>query len=324
MQVWPRTRAKRAYPRITNAPPIKEAILTSFSGYKVGMTHIIAVDNLKNSPTKGQEIMVPVTIIECPPLNIFGVRFYQKTSTGLRIIGQVNSDSYDKVLDKRLVLKSKSPDAKEHKKLSKDDVIKIADKISKVNVLVHTNPGMTSIGKKVPEVMEVTIGGDIKSAINKAFELIGKQVNVGDVFKEGEQIDIFSVTTGKGWQGSVTRLGIKIAHHKTEHIRRKAMNLGKRSPKKLFHNAPQFGQMGYQSRVDYNKWLMKIDDADKINLKGGFVNYGLPRNKVLLLKGSVPGPKKRLIRLRKSIRPNSTIPAQPPQITYVSMESKQG
>ena len=32
-----------------------------------------------------------------------------------------------------------------------------------------------------------------------------------------------------------------------------------------------------------------------MNIKGGFINFGFPKNKILLLKGSIPGPKKRLI-----------------------------
>jgi large subunit ribosomal protein L3 len=328
-QFWPRTRANRAYPSITTVPIIKDNIPTSFCGYKVGMTHVMVIDNVKNSPTKGQEIVVPVTIIECPPITVFGVRFYKKTVMGYVIAGQVNSETYDKVLDKRLTIKQTSKDKKDEKKPSKkkltlDDAIKIADSIAKVNLLIHTNPGMTSLGKKVPEIMEITVGGEMKGAITKAYELLGKQLNISDVFKEGEQLDIFSVTTGKGFQGSVTRFGVKIAPHKTEFIKRKAMNIGLHSPKKVTHTPPQFGQLGYQNRVDINKWLLKIEDADKVKVKGGFVNFGFPKNKVILLKGSVPGPKKRLIRLRKPMRPNLTIPAQPPQITYVSNMSKQG
>ncbi|VVB76542.1 50S ribosomal protein L3 [Candidatus Tiddalikarchaeum anstoanum] len=320
MQFWPRSRAKRSYPRLTNSPKLKEPVLSSFSGYKVGMTHIMVIDNLKNSPTKGQEIVVPVTIIECPPINVFAIRLYQETTIGLKIIGQINSESYEKVLANKLSVKNA-----EHKKsLTLEEAMKLSDKIAKVNLIIHTHPEMTAIGKKKPEVMEIPMGGDVKSALTKSFEILGKQVNVGDVFKEGEQLDMFSVTTGKGFQGSVKRYGVKIAPHKTEFIKRKAMNIGLHSPKKVTHNPPQFGQMGYQTRVEYNKWLLKIEDPEKINVKGGYVKFGFPKNKVILVKGSIPGPKKRLIRIRKSIRPNKLIPAQPPQITYVSTTSKQG
>ncbi len=328
MQFWPRSRAKRAYPRITTSPELSNPILTSFTGYKVGMTHVTVIDNLKNSPSKGQEIIMPVTVIECPPINVFSIRFYSRTSNGLHIFSQINSDAYDKELNRRLTLKSKKgKEKKEVKKvLTKEELLKLADeaRIERVTAVIHTNPKMTSIGKKKPEVMEVIISGDSKSAISKAFELLGKQVTVNEVFKEGEQIDIFAVTIGKGFQGSVKRFGLKLGRHKAEKVKRKAMSLGAWSPCKVDHRVPQHGQMGYQSRCDYNKWLIKILEADKMKIKGGFVNYGDPKNTVLLLKGSVPGPKKRLIRIRKSIRPNKALPAQVPELVEVNLSSKQG
>ncbi|MBN1923940.1 MAG: 50S ribosomal protein L3 [Nanoarchaeota archaeon] len=325
MQFWPRSRAKRAYPSITNAPELSETLLTSFSGYKVGMTHITVIDNLKNSPSKGQEITVPVTVIECPPLTVFSLRFYSKNSNGLSILSHVNSDSYDKELNRKLVLKGKKAKEKDKKKpANKEDVLKMADNIERITAVVHTHPKLTSLGKKKPEVMEVIISGDIKEAINKGFELLGKQVSVNDVFKEGEQIDTFSVTKGKGFQGSVKRFGVKIGRHKAEKVKRKAMTLGAWSPRKVDHRVPQHGQMGYQVRCDYNKWLMKIVEPEKVNVKGGFINYGEPKNTVLLIKGSIPGPKKRLIRLRKSIRPNKVLPKQVPELIYLSISSKQG
>ena len=39
-------------------------MLQGFAGYKVGMTHVIMVDDHKNSPTEGKDVMVPVTVIE--------------------------------------------------------------------------------------------------------------------------------------------------------------------------------------------------------------------------------------------------------------------
>lgn len=330
MQFWPRKRAKRSYPRIKNAPSLKEAGLTSFSGYKVGMTHVTVIDNLKNSPSKGQEIVVPVTIIECPPVNVFSLRFYTKTPNGYQIHSQINSTTYDKELERRLDLKQKKKpgEKKKAKKktINKEDVLKAAEEgeISRVSALIHTNPKMTGIGKKKPEVMEVIIGGEAKTAAVKGFELLGKKVDVNDVLKEGEQLDAFSVTTGKGFQGSVKRFGLKTGKHKAEKVKRKAMSLGPWMPRKVDHRVPQHGQMGYQTRCDYNKWLIKILEPENAKIKGGIIKYGNPKNTVLLIKGSIPGPKKRLIRLRKSIKPNKRFPAQVPEMVYYSNSSKQG
>lgn len=84
--------------------------------------------------------------------------------------------------------------------------------------------------------------------------------------------------------------------------------------------------MGYHRRTEYNKKILKIgeaSEADQINPKGGFIRYGLIKNDHILLKGSVPGPAKRLIILRKAIRaPEKGVEA--PQVTYISTASKQG
>jgi large subunit ribosomal protein L3 len=199
-------------------------------------------------------------------------------------------------------------------------------KVKRISLIVHTNPKSSSVGKKKPEVMEIIVSGEIPGAFDKAYSLLGKQVNVNDTFAEGEQLDIFSVTTGKGWQGSVKRFGVKVGgkrYNKTEKVKRKAMSLGPKSPRKVQHTVPQHGQMGFQNRCDYNKWLLKIANPKDILVKGGFVNYGEPKNTILLIKGSIPGPKKRLIRMRKSIRPSDKIPKQAPEISYISRESKQ-
>ena len=61
----PRKRAKSPIPKYQSWPVSEGApILQGFAGYKVGMTHVIMVDDHKNSPTEGIEIMVPVTVIE--------------------------------------------------------------------------------------------------------------------------------------------------------------------------------------------------------------------------------------------------------------------
>ncbi|MEM1687157.1 MAG: 50S ribosomal protein L3, partial [Zestosphaera sp.] len=68
--VRPRKRAAefvpsvRAWPEVTLGSPKPLAFL----GYKVGMTHVILVDDRPGRPTYGQEIFVPVTVVETPPM----------------------------------------------------------------------------------------------------------------------------------------------------------------------------------------------------------------------------------------------------------------
>jgi large subunit ribosomal protein L3 len=64
-------------------------------------------------------------------------------------------------------------------------------------------------------------------------------------------------------------------------------------------------------------------DGSEINPEGGFTGYGLVRNQYVLIKGSLPGPIKRLVRMRHAIRPGNNF-VKAPEFLYVSKESKQG
>ena len=84
------------------------------------------------------------------------------------------------------------------------------------------------------------------------------------------------------------------------------------------------GQMGYQQRTEFNKRILKIsENPEEINPDGGFLHYGLVRGKYALIKGSIPGPTKRLIRIRPAIRQGEHV-FREPSINYVSTMSKQG
>ena len=54
LQFWPRKRSKRAYPRIRARPEANEPGLQGFAGYKVGMTHVLAIETRKHSHKKGR------------------------------------------------------------------------------------------------------------------------------------------------------------------------------------------------------------------------------------------------------------------------------
>ncbi|MBW2988370.1 50S ribosomal protein L3, partial [Candidatus Woesearchaeota archaeon] len=70
------------------------------------------------------------------------------------------------------------------------------------------------------------------------------------------------------------------------------------------------------TRTEKNKWIVKISNED-INPKGGFKHYGLVKNDYILIKGSIPGPTKRLVRLYKAKRPSKKMPSEPPSIEAV-------
>ena len=70
---------------------------------------------------------------------------------------------------------------------------------------------------------------------------------------------------------------------------------------------------------------MKIGaDGKEVSPKGGFLRYGPLKGPYILVSGSIAGASKRLIRLRQPMRTPRKIPAEPPKIVEVSLESPQG
>jgi large subunit ribosomal protein L3 len=284
------------------------------------MTHAFVVDYRPKSLTSGQEIQVPVTVLEVPPMKVAAVRVYESTRYGLRTVGEVWSNSLNSELSRRLPIPKNYDPEKAWNDLSKSD-------IDDVRVLTYTQPKLVSgVPKKVPELMETRIGGGtIEERLEYAKSLLGKEVSVSDFVKDGGIIDVSAITKGKGFQGAVKRWGIKLLHHKNSKHRRLVGNLGPKRPGYVRPTVPQGGQMGYHQRTEFNKRVLKIGEkGEEITPKGGFLNYGDIRNNYVLIHGSVPGPTKRLIRLRDPVRPNGTMLKEAPNITYVSIQSKQG
>ena len=314
LQFWPRKRAKRIYPRVNSWPETDKTKILGFAGYKAGMTHVLLLDTRKNSPTKGDEISVPVTVLDCPPLLVLGVRAYKMTPKGYVAFTEVLNDKVkdDKDL-KRILTVGK------YKKNQKT-IEKNLDKIKKIRLIVKTQPRESGLNKKTPEIFEVEVGGkDIKEKWNYSKELISKALKIRDVFKEGEFVDTIAVTTGKGTQGPVKRFGVTIQTRKAAGKRRHVGTLGSETPRNVLWTVPYAGQMGFQTRTDVNKRILRIgEDGKEITPKSGFVNYGVIKRDYVLVEGSLPGPRKRLIRLRTSIRPPK-VPVLPAEIRHISI-----
>jgi len=322
----PRKRAKSQVPKYQSWPKYEGVpVLQGFAGYKVGMTHVVMVDDHKNSPTEGKDIMVPVTVIESPAMKVAAIRAYLKDTYGKHPLTDVWTDTPDPSLGRRLTL-PKNYQGEAARKAILDGVSE--GRVSDIFVLMHTTPELVSgIPKKVPELMEVRIaGGPIEGRLALAESLLGKEVGIANIIQSGAYADITAVTTGKGTQGPVKRWGIKL--RKRKHSRggkkRHVGNLGPWNPHHVRWQVPQTGQMGYQQRTEFNKRILKIgQDGEDITPAGGFLNYGLVKNPYVLVKGSIPGPVKRLVRIRPAVRQGEHIVRQP-TIEYVSVQSKQG
>jgi large subunit ribosomal protein L3 len=294
---YPRKRAARIYPNIDTYPSVDKTIPLAFAAYKVGMGHVIALDNRKNSPTYGMQISIPVTILEVPPLKVIGVRFYQKTTRGLKVLTEIYSKDLPKELERKVKIKSNFSE----KKI--EEVKKNAEKISNVRLIIATEPKKTGLGKKKPEIFEIEVGGkNSKEKIEYALSLLGKEFLPNEAFKEGEVVDVIAVTKGKGTQGPVKRFGIKIQGRKAKEKLRHVGSLGQERPGKVRWTVPMAGQMGFQTRTELNKRILKFGNGNEINPKSGFKRYGIIKSSFVIIEGSVPGSKKRLVMIRKAIR----------------------
>ncbi|MHA1797346.1 MAG: 50S ribosomal protein L3 [Candidatus Helarchaeota archaeon] len=318
----PRKRARHINGRIkTWASYDGETKLLGFAGYKAGMTHVIYMENKKTSPFYGLERSRPVTILEVPPMIVCAIKAYKKTTYGLKTISEAwASELTDD-------LKRSFPPPKEYD--SDKAVIELEKKIKETDelrLLLHTQPRLTAVPKKKPDIMEIKIGGgSLENQFKYAKDLLGKEIKFSDVFKEGQQIDTIGVSKGKGFQGVIKRYGIKILPPKSRKTVRGVGSIGPWKPSRVSYTVPRSGQMGFHHRTEYNKRILKIGiDPSEIAIKGGIINYGVIKGDYILLEGTVPGNARRLIKMREPIRPKKTIHQDPPELLHISLQSKQG
>src|SRR3989344_8095166 len=136
---WHRSRAKRLVPRIRSWP--KEGTgLAAFAGYKAGMASVMMLDDTE-AATKGQEIIVPATVVEVPPLFICSIVAYKNTVFGPKAAAQVNAAGMPKQL-KRITTPAKK----------EGDVTKLGG-FAEYRVLACTQPWKSGFAKKTPEVL---------------------------------------------------------------------------------------------------------------------------------------------------------------------------
>ncbi|MEM4662572.1 MAG: 50S ribosomal protein L3 [Candidatus Diapherotrites archaeon] len=309
---YPRKRAKRETPLFKSLPKkdSKEVKPLCFYGYKVGMTHVIVTDTHKGSPTYNMNVAKAVTVLETPPIFIFGVRAYEKTPQGLRTLGEFYCESLPKELSRRVVtLKKRKKESvekesqKEVESLKSKEVIENLvkeGKVYEIRLLACLQPKLTSIGKKKPEIVEIGLSGPVEEQLKYAISKLGKEISVKDIFTENELVDIKAVTKGKGFEGVVKRFGVKM-HRPKSKKRRVVGSLGPITPRTIQWTVPRPGQLGYQTRTEYNKRILKIGN-EPFAPKSGWKNYGLIKNDYIIVEGSIAGPAKRCVALRPALR----------------------
>ena len=316
MAFYPRKRARSIVARVRSWGSSDQTGLLGFAGYKVGMLHVIRVEDNPNSPFYGQEVSTAATVIETPPLLIVGVRAYEDTPYGLRTLGEVWAEKLPEDLSRVFTVPKKEGYHRDQLAALES----LRDAIDEVRVIVATQPRLAGIHKKKPEVFEIKVGGGPGEALDYSLKTLGKEISVNDVFKEGSYVDVISVTKGKGFQGVIKRYGVKEMPrwHKHRKGSRRIGSVGPTKPAIMF-TTPFPGQLGFHQRTEYNKRILKIGDVkeDDINPAGGWPHYGLVRSMYVMLEGSIPGPAKRLVKLRVPVRPRRES-RESPRIVYVS------
>jgi len=319
----PRGRAARRVGRIRFWPEIERETptLLGFAGYKAGMTHVFKINDTSGSSDFGKEVARPATVLEAPPVIVCAVRAYIKDPYGLQSFTEAWMRELPKDLE-RAITPPKNQDREQAFKKMEEN----SDKIAEFRILVATQPRLTNVPKKKPDLMEIKVAGTtIQEQFEYVKDLLGKTVSATDIFKEGQYVDVVSITKGKGFQGPVKRWGVRILSHKARKTKRGIATLGPWHPARVQYSIPRAGQMGYHQRTEYNKRILKIgSDGSEVTPKGGFLRYGQINETYILIDGSLPGPAKRLIRLRYAARSPKRVPEEPPKIVSISLESLQG
>ena len=109
-----------------------------------------------------------------------------------------------------------------------------------------------------------------------------------DIFAEGDKVDATAISKGKGFQGAIKRLGQHrgpMAHGSKFH-RHQGSNGACSSPSRVFKGKGMPGHMGSEQVTVQNLEIVKVD----------------AENNLLLVKGSVPGPKKCLVTIKETVK----------------------
>ena len=291
LQFWPRKRASKFLPRVNWNAISSEKNLKGFICYKAGMASAYIKDETLDSMTKGKKISVPATILECPPIKIFSVRFYKDK----KVVKEILTEKPDKEL-KRKVRLSKG-------KIGKIEDIKPENEngFDDIRILCYSQIKKTGI-KKTPDLGEIGLSGTFKEKLNFVRENLGKEISILNIFEKGDLVDLRGLTKGKGFQGPVKRFGIKLKHHKSEKGRRKPGSLGPWHPARVTFRVAMAGQLGMFTRITYNNKIIDMGKSENKNWLQNIKNFGNLKTDYLIVNSSVQGPAKRQLLITAPLR----------------------
>ena len=249
---------------------MKKAILAT----KVGMTQIF------NEETG---VLIPVTVLQAGPCVVTQVKTVENDGYKAVQVGFV--DKKEKIVTK--------------------------DKSGKKEI-AHRN-GVTK-AEKGHEAVQVGFGDIRESLVNKpekghfdkagvsgkryvkefrfenAEEYTLAQEIKADIFAAGDKVDATAISKGKGFQGAIKRHNQSRGPmtHGSKFHRHAGSNGAASDPSKVFKGKKMPGQMGGKKITVQNLEVVRVD----------------AENNLLLVKGSVPGPKKSLITIKETVKAN--------------------
>jgi len=331
--------------------------LTAFMGYKAGCTHILREVNKPGSKLHKKEAVEAVTIIETPPMVIVGLVGYNETPRGLRTLTTVWAEHLSESLKRRFYknwYRSKKKAftryaarvADENNKDIETELARMKKYCQVVRVLAHTDIRKVGLRQKKAHLLEIQVnGGTISQKVDFGRELFERKVPVDSIFSQNDMVDTIGVTKGKGYAGVISRWGVTRLARKTHRGLRKVACIGAWHPARVAWSVARAGQQGYHHRTELNKKIYRIGKACQnedgttnfnamteqdltkktITPVGGFPHYGVVDEDFVMIKGGVMGPKKRVITMRKSIVPQTSVAGREVvELKFIDTSSKFG
>ena len=116
---------------------------------------------------------------------------------------------------------------------------------------------------------------------------VGQEIKA-DIFAAGDKIDATAISKGKGFQGAIKRHGQHRGPmtHGSKFHRHAGSNGAASDPSKVFKGKKMPGHMGSKRITIQNLEIVRVD----------------AENNLILVKGSVPGPKKSLVTIKESVK----------------------
>lgn len=345
----------RSFPRDSKDAPIH---LTAFAGYKAGMTHVARYfEKREGKKTIKKDVVEPVTVVECPPMKIVGVKGYIETPRGLRALttvwAQKLPDGVMRRFYKAFYASKKKAFTQYAKKYEADpkgkdhvnrDLVRIKKYCTVVRVIAATQIEKCKLRQKKAHLLEIQVNGGANAAakVDWAFSKFEGEVTLSEVFAKDEMVDTIAITRGHGTKGVVKRFGVSRLPRKSHRGLRKVGCIGAWHPSAVKWTTARAGNLGYYHRTQLNQKVYHIGsgairgvnnnasteaDVDPKNITpvGGFPHYGVVKEDFICLRGGVMGPRKRQITIRKSLlQPSKSFHNLKLDVKFIDTSSKIG